>query len=264
MPAQITLLTRRNFYSLTFLLVSLAFALPSLGQYKIRGTVYDSTHKYPVELVSVISSSGTGTVTNQDGQYEINVGEKDSIWFSYLNKPTVKFPVLKIVSPFAFDISLKVNVPVLTEVRIRQRNYRQDSIQNRQDYAKVFNYERPGLRTVTPSYGQAAGFDLNSIIESFNFKKIRSMRSFQKRLLQQEQDKYLEHRFNKGLVRRLTGLTEPAIDSFMLLFRPPYFFTLRSDDYSFQKYIKDSGERFSQGLPPLQLIDILREEEEEY
>ena len=70
-----------------------------------------------MELVSVLSTSGTGTVTNADGYYEIEVTEKDSIWFSYLNKPTVKFPVMRIGNPMQFDISLQVNVPVMKEVK---------------------------------------------------------------------------------------------------------------------------------------------------
>jgi hypothetical protein len=212
--------------------------------------VYDSTRTYPVELVTVLTTSGRGTVTNSKGEYEIEVSEKDSIWFSYLNKPTIKFPVLKITTPFSFDISLQVNVPVLKEVKIRQRNYKQDSIQNREDYAKIFDFQKPGLKTVTPQYGAAAGFDLNEIINAFRFKRNRSILSFQKRLLAQEQDKFIEHRFNKGLVRRLTSLTDAALDSFMLIYRPSYEFTLTAGEYDFQKWIKDAAERFKKGLPP--------------
>ena len=117
-------------FLLLFILIK---STPVSGQYKIRGTVYDSTRTFPVELVTVLSTSGRGTVTNADGDYEIEVSEKDSIWFSYLNKPTVKFPVLKILTPLRFDIALQINVPVLKEVKIRPRNYKQDSIQNRED-----------------------------------------------------------------------------------------------------------------------------------
>ena len=136
----------------------------------------------------------------------LEVSEKDSIWFSYLNKPTIKFPVLKIANPMSFDISLQVNVPVMKEVKLKLKNYRQDSIQNRRDYAKIFNYEKPGLKTVTPSYGGAAGFDLDEIINMFRFKRNRSMASFQKRLFQEEEDNFVSHRFSKALVRRLTLL----------------------------------------------------------
>ena len=158
-----------------------------------------------MEAVSVQSSAGRGTVTNADGYYQIRVTENDSIWFSYLGKSTQKFPVLRIVNPWQFDIALQVNVPVLREVKIRPRNYRQDSLQNRQDYAKVFNFQKPTLKTVTPQYGAAMGFDLQEIINMFRFRRNRSMLAFQERLLLEEEEKYIDFRFNKALVRRLTG-----------------------------------------------------------
>ncbi len=216
--------------------------------------MYDSTRNYPLELVSVLTTAGKGTVTNAEGVYEIEVAEKDSIWFSYLGKPTVKFPVLKIANPFGFDISLKVNVTVLKEVKIRPRNYKQDSAQNRLDYAKIFNYKKPGLKTVTPQYGVGAGFDLNEIINAFRFKRNRSMLSFQKRLLEQEREKSVTHRFNKALVRRLTMLDGAELDSFMLVFRPSYEFTMSTGDYDFQQYIKTAHARFKRGLPPMQFL----------
>ena len=254
----------RHFLQITalLLLTFLLEAVPSFSQYKIKGTVYDSSRTYPLELVSVLSTSGKGTVTDAYGDYTIDVGEKDSIWFSYLNKPTVKFPVLKIRTPLTFDISLQVNVPILREVRIRPKDYRQDSIQNRQDYAKIFDYKKPGLSVVTPSYGQAAGFDINEIINIFRFKRNRSIAAFQRRLLAQEQEKFVDHRFNKGLVRRLTGITNEAVlDSFMMVFRPPYQLTMLTADYEFQKYIKDSYERFKKGLLPMPLMRFKEEDD---
>lgn len=237
-----------------FLFIVLLASQSALAQYKIRGTVYDSTRNYPLELVSVLTTAGKGTVTNAEGVYEIEVAEKDSIWFSYLGKPTVKFPVLKIANPFGFDISLQVNVTVLKEVKVRPRNYKQDSMQNRLDYAKIFNYKKPGLKTVTPQYGVGAGFDLNEIINAFRFKRNRSMLSFQKRLLEQEREKSVTHRFNKALVRRLTLLDGAELDSFMLVFRPSYEFTMSTGDYDFQQYIKTAHARFKRGLPPLQFL----------
>ncbi|MBC7946994.1 MAG: carboxypeptidase-like regulatory domain-containing protein [Chitinophagaceae bacterium] len=232
---------------------------PATAQwFKIKGSVYDSSRNYPIELVTVMSSSGKGAITDADGHYEIEVMERDSIWFSYLNKPTMKFPVLKIANPFAFDISLQVNVTTLKEVKVRPRNYRQDSAQNRQDYAKVFNFQKPRLSPSVTNMG--VGFDLNEIINMFRFRKNRSMLAFQQRLLAQEEEKAVDHRFSKALVRRLTGLVDRELDSFMLVFRPSYQFTLYTSDYDFQQYIKDSYRRYLVGLPPL---PMLRQEEEE-
>lgn len=228
--------------------------------YKIKGVVFDSSRTNPMESVTVLSTSGKGTVTNSDGYYEIEVMEKDSIWFSYLNKPTVKFPVLKIGNPMAFDISIQVNVPVMREVKIRQRNYRQDSMQNRLDYAKIFNYEKPKLKVNNSNYGAGVGFDLDEIINMFRFKRNKSMAAFQKRLLQEEQDRFIDHRFSKALVRRLTLLSEPALDTFMRLYRPTYRFTLLAGDYDFQRFIKTSFQRYLTGLPP---INSFKEEDEQ-
>ena len=228
--------------------------------YKISGYVYDSSRNYPLEAVSVLSTSGKGAVSNSDGFYQIEVGEKDSIWFSYLGKPTIKFPVLKITNPYEFDISLHVSVPTLKEVKIKPKNYKFDSIQNRKDYAKIFNYEKPKLKVMTPQYGVGAGFDLDEIINMFRFKRNRSIASFQQRLLLDEQDKFIDHRFNKALVRRLTLLTGTELDSFMQLYRPSYLFTKMAGEYEFQYYIKQALYRFKLGLRP---EPVFKEEEEE-
>ncbi len=254
------ILQRYFFYILTFVVISfLATAPEASGQvYKIRGMVYDSSRNYPLELVSVLSTSGGGTITNSEGYYEIEVTEKDSLWFSYLNKPTIKFPVLKIANPLGFDISLQVSVPTLKEVKIRQRNYKQDSTQNRQDYSKIFNYQKPKLKTSMT--GMGVGFDLDEIINIFRFQRNRSIASFQRRLIMQEQDKSIDHRFNKALVRRLTLLESPELDSFMLLYRPSFTFTQMAGDYEFQYYIKTAFFRFKKGLSPVR--DFYKEEEQ--
>jgi len=70
------------------------------------------------------------------------------------------------------------------------------------------------------------------------------MMQFQQRLVQQEQDKFIDHRFNKQLVRRLTNLTGEALDSFMVMYRPNYEFTVLTSDYDFQSYIKKCYEQF--------------------
>jgi hypothetical protein len=98
--------------------------------------------------------------------------------------------------------------------------------------------------------GLGVGFDLNEIINMFRFRRNKSMLAFQQRLLLQEQEKFVDHRFNKALVRRLTTLTDHELDSFMTVYRPSYQFTLLTSDYEFQEYIKESYRRFINGLPP--------------
>jgi hypothetical protein len=217
---------------------------PLSAQIRISGTVYDMTRTLVLPSVSVLSTSGTGTVTDSTGSYSLLVGERDSIWFSYLNKPTPRFAVSAIVNPNAFDISLHVPVTELKEVRVLPRNYRQDSLQNRLDYAKAFNYKKPGIKLDAPPGGFGVGLDLDEFINMFNFRKNRRMAAFRDRLVREEEDKAIDHRFTRALIKKLTGLNELALDDFMKRYRPSYLFTVTASDYEFGEYIQLAYEQF--------------------
>jgi hypothetical protein len=217
----------------------------------ISGTVYDITKKTPIESVSVLSTSGKGTITDSAGQYSLTVTEKDSIYFSFLNKPTPKYAVATIANPGAFDISIMKKVQQLPAVFLKQRNYRIDSLQNRSEYAKIFNYQKPGFSTsLNPNPGGMAsvGVDLSELINMFKFRKNKRMISFQKRLVNEEQEKYISHRFNKGLVRKLTGLSSPELDSFMAEFRPTLDMTMQFNDLEFGQFIVEAFKYYKAGI----------------
>lgn len=242
--------------------------MTSQGQIQVKGVVYDSLGRTPVPSVSVLTSSGKGTMTNGAGEYSLRIAKEDSIWFSYLGKPTRKFTLTDIPTPYSFDISLRINIPELPTVQVKNRDYRLDSLQNRLDYAKIFEFQRPGISTSTlGGVGGGVGFDLTEIVNAFRFRRTKRMLSFQKKLVTEEQDMFIKHRFSKALIRRITGMTEDSmIVLFIQQYQPSYFFTSRVNDYSFHKYIKDSYQRFEHGLlpPPLWREGVTGEEDVEY
>jgi hypothetical protein len=229
------------FFALTF------FSVQASAQLTIKGTVFDSSRRYTVEAVTVQSTSGRYTMTDSLGRYTITAGEKDSIWFSYLGKPTPKYPVAKMQDITQFNISLLLKSNIMREVRIRSRTYKEDSLQNRKDYAKVFNWRRPNLETLTSVNNMGVGFDLQEIIRVFQFRKNRSMQRFRQRLIEQEQEKYIDYRFNRGLIKRLTGLEGAALEEFIRQYKPTYAFVVTAPEYDFQLYIKQAGEEFKTG-----------------
>ena len=119
------------------------------------------------------------------------------------------------------------------------RNYRMDSIQNRLDYAKAFNFRKPDLESLTstsPSGG--VGLDINEFIRMFQFRRNRRMEAFQERLLREEEEKYIDHRFSRTLIIRITQLRGAELDTFIRWYRPTLDFTESTTDYEFQSYIK--------------------------
>jgi hypothetical protein len=207
-----------------------------VGQVEVKGTVYDKTRYFAMQGVSVMGTSGLGTMTDSTGHYSIRLPSSDSIYFSYLGKHTAKFPVKGVMPGFPMDISLAVTIDSLPLVVVRPKVHRYDSLANRDEYRKVFEYE--------PDYFTGnGGISLDMLLSG---KKNRQMLALQHRLIEQEQDKYVDYRFNRNLVRKITGLQRPALDTFMRLYRPTYEFILNCEnDYEFYKYIKDCGLHFS-------------------
>lgn len=236
--------------NLKFLLVFVLLVLYFAGsdakaqQFTLHGTVYDFYNRHPLDAVSVFCSCGNATITDSTGKYQIAVDEKDSVWFSYMGKNTMKYPVDTISNRSNFDIGLHINVAWLPGVKVQNRNYRLDSIQNRQDYAKIFNFKKPGLRisqNPPSSYvpgSVTAALDLDELINMFRFKRNRRLLSFQNRLIQQEQDKYIDHRFSKRFVKQLTHLESPQLDTFMIYYRPSYEVLQQMNDLELGYYIE--------------------------
>ncbi|GAA4344337.1 carboxypeptidase-like regulatory domain-containing protein [Flaviaesturariibacter amylovorans] len=224
--------------SVLVLLLIVLLAPAASAQWKLQGTVYDSSRTYPLEAVTVQATNGRGTVTDGSGHYSIEVSNRDSVWFSYLGKPTQKFPVRDIRDADHFDISLRVPMKLLKEVIVKKRDYRQDSIANRQAYAKAFDFQRPNLSTMTSMGPGGAGIDINELIRVFQFRKNKRAERFRTRLLQQEEEKYIDNRFSRTLIARLTGLKGEDLARFQERFRPTLEFTRYSSDYDFQLYIK--------------------------
>ena len=232
--------------SLIAVFVLVFFAAPVLAQVEIKGTVYDVSQQYAMQGVSVVSTSGIGTMTDSMGRYRIVVPVTDSISFSYLGRGTAKFAVKGLPVGYPFDMSLQVAIDSLAPALVRSHNYREDSLENRKEYQKVFDYHANYLHNMKMERraGFGMGLDLDLLLDG---KANRRMEALQRRLEEEEQDKYIDHRWNKAVVKRVTGLEPPALDTFMRQYRPSYeFIQSCQTEYEFYKYIQEWGKFFAE------------------
>jgi hypothetical protein len=232
-------------------IIILFAAKNGLAQVQLTGTVYDSTKRNIVMGVQVVCTCGTMSFTDSAGNYSIYVGAKDSVFFFFNNRPTQKFSVASIKDYTAFDISIQMHVPgrykQLKEIIVYGKNRRQDSIENRLQYDKVFNHDKGGLRFTgsAPEAGMGAGIDLDALINVFRFRHNKSMARFQERLIREEQNKYIDYRFNKTIVKRLTTFTDgPLLDAFMERYRPQYEILTQVLDIELYMYIQAAAKDF--------------------
>lgn len=240
------------FYIFYALLAFLVCFSANAQKFELQGNVYDYSNRRPIEAVSIVCSCGSGTISDSDGHYKLDVKQKDSIWFSYLGKNTMKYPVDTITNTLAFDIGLHVDIKWLPEVKVMTHNYISDSIENRKTYAKIFNYHKPGLelsRNNTPTYipgSVTVGLDLDALINVFKFRRNRQLQSFQNRLIKEEEDKYIDHRYNRRLAKQLTRLEQPELDNFMLAYRPQYDILQQMNELELGYYIQLSFKDYLQ------------------
>lgn len=217
------------------------------AQIVISGTVYDSTKLYVVPGVNVSCTSGFVTTTDSLGAYHIKVSKADSISFFYKGKSTVKFPVETIGNYNSFDISLRVRIndkyKLLKGVTVFADTYRRDSIENRMSYSKIFNLENPTIRS-NYEPGAAAGLDLDELIGIFQFKKNKQNLAFRKRLVEEEEDRYVNYRFSSKVINRIAGLSGDTLTKYKKLYRPSYLFVVSSTLAQFYQYILNTSYAF--------------------
>lgn len=225
------------------------------AQIWLTGRVYDSSRMVTIPSVKITTKQGLITYTDSLGKYGLNVDKNDSINFTYRGKSTQYFPVSTIRYPAGFDIALQVVVQdryrTLKEVVVIGKSYKQDSMENREKYRKVFEFGGGGLQiSETGGMGGVPGLDLGSVIDVFRFRRNKTMKSLQNRLIEEEQQKFIDSRFTKSLVKQLTGFEGRELERFMAIWRPSYELIVYNEEYIYYQYILDAAKYFKQGIIP--------------
>ena len=164
-------------------------------------------------------------------------------------------PISRILS--TIHIELEPDKIALKEVTVhssREKEYKLDSVNNRTFYDKQFNYVGP---KVTDAFIPAIGNHSTSELISINpillvqalTKKSTPEYKFKKTLLRDEQDKYVDQKFNRGNVSKITGLKGDTLANFMVQYRPDFKFAQKATEYDMELYINDCLKKFkSKGM----------------
>lgn len=246
----------KHFYTARFIVLVLLATLLCAGKgsyaqtWQLHGTVYDISQSTPMESVTVLTTSGRGTMTDTLGRYTITVSLHDSVYFSYQNKVTGRYPVAKMEDQTQFNMSLHIHqYNVLPNVTVRGRNYRSDSLINRQEYAKYFAFAKPNPLNSINIGPTGVGMDPNEIINLFRFKRNRQLRELQERLVKDEQEKYVDYRYNHAFIKKLTRLEGEQLTYFAAKYRPPYDYVVLTNELELGYYIQQCYRKEKGQLP---------------
>jgi hypothetical protein len=231
-------------YLLSFILI--ASIMHGYGQ-NISGTVIDKTTQQPVSG-ALVSIGNSKTYTNTSGKFEIaNATWNDSLKIVHFAYKTYTAVISKMV--VTLHIELEQTVISLNTVTVHgNRDFKKDSIKNRIAYARQFNYKGPTVMdafTGNPNKQPGELISINPLLLiAVLTKKSTPEYKFNKILIRNEQADYVDRKFNRGIVSRITYLRSDTLSEFLIRYRPTYQFAKKATDYDMEVYIKESFEKF--------------------
>src|ERR1700761_1225221 len=203
---------------------------------RLRGTVIDRDNRMPIAN-ALVTLGSNHTYTDSFGQFSIDNSGGDSLTVSHMAFKTYKTVVSEAMANLR--IALEPTTIGLEAVNIRahrSEEFKKDSIANRQFYDKQFNYTGPKVMDAFTgnAYNRPPG-ELVSInplllVEALT-KKSTPEYKFRQTLLRDEQQQYIDQKFNRGTVSRITQLKGDTLAAFLVKYRPTYKFIKKATDY---------------------------------
>ncbi|MBN8853562.1 MAG: hypothetical protein BGO55_12445 [Sphingobacteriales bacterium 50-39] len=182
--------------------------------------------------------------SDMGGNYKIPAKRGDTIVFTSAGyKPDTAF-----VSDWMFDgqegytVYMDPNVVELPTVRVGDlSNYQLDSIKRKEEYAYLDQFHKVKLAG-GKTFSDGVGLSF-SPIDYFSHVQVQRRR-LKKRLAQNEKDYYIDSRWSRAYVVRVTGLKGDSLQLFMYRYRPSYDFCRKASNEDILLYINSSLKKF--------------------
>ncbi|MFT4093949.1 MAG: hypothetical protein QM640_09935 [Niabella sp.] len=222
--------------------LSFVFIYPALSQNLLKGRVnnytYDTLYPLPNATIKNITS-GQSVVSDANGNYTIEANLSDQVIFSHTNYTSDTITVEDQFYISGYDAALIEKSLFMNRVTVTG-SYSNDSLRRRQENASVFE-KKPGI---TGGNTPEAGVGIVLSPASFFSKDAKEERRLKKRLIRQEEDKYIDFVFSPGRVTSLTGLKDEELQAFFIRYRPTYALARKLGYEGMTVYINDKFKEF--------------------
>lgn len=211
--------------------------------YNIRGYIYSKGSANRLAGVAVNNKQTKVVVyTNEQGVFAIQGAKGDTIEFRKNEFTTVQQVVF---GPADMVIALQ-QIVNLSEVNIQGQSTTHELKETMDQYRKkgvYYNGEPPPLSVIASP--------LNGLYEIFGKDPARARR-FATYAKQEQEASQDDAKYNKELVKRVTGLPDDELPKFMSAFKPLHEDLQRWTSYELISYIKRSLESYKKyGAPPV-------------
>lgn len=229
------------------ILIGCCLAVAGLAQaqtvYNIRGYVCNKNSLNRVAGVTIINKQSKVMVfTNDQGVFAIQASKGDTLEFKKSDFTTAEQVVF---GPADMVIALQQSIN-LSQVDIKGQSTRQALNETMDGYRKngVYYNGKPSALSMIAS-------PLNGLYEVFGKEPARARR-FAAYAKQEQEAAEDDAKYNKDLVKRVTGLPDDELPKFMNAFKPTHEDLQKWTSYELISYIKRSLESYKKyGAPPV-------------
>lgn len=228
------------------------------AQQQINGQLLDHISKFPIEN-AVITYGNQINITSSTGKFSFS--KNISVQLLKIKKLGYEDYELNLNNNFKdLVVLLKATAFNLDDVTIySKRDYLKDSLQIREDFAKVFAYKAPTIKDVVvkkglryPTFGSNLVSNSTSSIVSLDVLKTvgllnknkSSISKLKKVQLKDEETNYINYRFSPEKINSITKLEDDSLQRFIDKYRPTSMEIRKMNDYEILMYVKKSYAEF--------------------
>jgi len=206
------------------------------GQQLLKGKIYDRQTDSVLASTTVFNATRKAyALSAREGDYSIEAREGDKIVFTSVGYLPDTVKVLNYMIDAGYDVTMTLKNSLLKNVTVRAPNYKEDSMERREDYAAFYN--RPKKQIISKTGPQnGVGMAFSPIGFFSNRSKNKKMA---KNLEYQEEQDFVDYAFSRRYVERLTNLHGDSLLNFMLRYRPSYEFCRNASEEDMLHYVND-------------------------
>jgi hypothetical protein len=183
------------------------------------------------------------SVSNGDGYFSISASPLDTLLFKAPGHLPIAFRAIALPA----ILYMRPQIVQLAGVEIVRKTHKEDSLALRQEFGKNFNFRRPKFYEVVTIMPTGIGINIFQLYHALSFKNNKRQTTFKNRLLQYEQEQFVNQFFTKELVTRYSGLQGDSLNRFMLLNKPSFQFMKDASQYDVLLHIKQAVDSFRKG-----------------
>jgi hypothetical protein len=181
-------------------------------------------------------------LSDEDGSYRMQAAPGDHIAFSSVGHKTDTVTVTASMLTAFYPVDLEIKPQTLQAVRVGElSNYQLDSVDRRKEYSWVYDHGNTP-RLEQERKGDGVGVNMNIFRNAGSAAKQRER--LEKRLSREEQDYYVDFRYNKDYVAKITHLQGDSLKTFMKKYRPSYDYCRKAATVDILVYINDCYKQF--------------------